>query len=203
MRLSLLITSVLIVGAANAQTHAPHEHGKASLNVALSAAELSVELRAPADSFWGFEYVAKTPEQRAAEQKALATLKSGKWLVLPVSAGCKLNSSSAARSTNEAHDDEHGAHEAHEHEGHKSHDAHDHEKASDSKQASMHADVAVSLEYACSKPGDLMQEGAIAVGLFQIFPNISSVNLQAVTDSGQLAKTLSAASGAFGLAQER
>jgi len=203
MRLSLLITSVLTVGAANAQTHAAHEHGKATMNVALSASELNIELLAPADSFWGFEHAAKTPEQQAAEQKALSTLKSGIWLVLPVAAGCELKRSSAARSTNETHDDEHGAHEAHEHEGHKSHDTHDHKKASDGKQASMHADVAVSLEYACSKPVDLMQEGAIALGLFQMFPNISSVNLQAVTDSGQLAKTLRAANGAFGLAQER
>ena len=191
MRKIISLASFLLTGNAYAETLAAHEHGKAQLNVALSAAALNIELIAPANSFWGFEYAAKTPEEQAAKLQALTTLKSASWLSLPELAGCNRTSSSAANSADAEHDDDH------DHEHHVAHD----EKAQASQETSIHTDVVVSLEFTCAKPDELMPEGVVSLRLFQAFPGINTVSLQAITDSGQLAKTLSLERATFGLGQ--
>jgi len=76
------------------RTHKAHEHGHAKLNIAFESTTGSpvgsVELESPADSIIGFEYAAKTPADKAKQEKALATLKArfGEMVVLP--AGCKM-----------------------------------------------------------------------------------------------------------------
>jgi len=197
MRLLISAVSFLLAGAASAETYAAHEHGKANMNIALSGDVLNVELLAPAHSFWGFEYAAKTPEEKNAHQKALAALKSANWLSLPAGADCQLKTSDVASSSEQSVDKDHAAHKDH---GHKHHH---HDKSQEGKHDSMHEDIAVNLEYACSKPSALVQERAISTSLFQIFPNIESVNLQAVTDLGQQAKSLSAKDSVFSLKQTR
>lgn len=87
---ALLITSAF----AQNRSHKAHEHGHAKLNIAfettVGAPVGSVELEAPADSIVGFEYVAKTPADKAKQEKALATLKArfAEMVVLPT--GCKM-----------------------------------------------------------------------------------------------------------------
>lgn len=76
------------------RTHKAHEHGHAKLNIAFETTTGtpvgSVELEAPADSIIGFEYAAKTPPDKAKQEKALATLKTrfSEMVVLPT--GCKM-----------------------------------------------------------------------------------------------------------------
>ena len=76
------------------RSHKAHEHGHAKLNIAFESTTGSpvgsVELESPADSIIGFEYAAKTPADKAKQEKALATLKArfGEMVVLP--AGCKM-----------------------------------------------------------------------------------------------------------------
>ena len=76
------------------RSHKTHEHGHAKLNIAFEtttgAPVGSVELESPADSIIGFEYAAKTPVDKAKQEKALATLKSrfGEMVILPT--GCNM-----------------------------------------------------------------------------------------------------------------
>ena len=76
------------------RTHKAHEHGHAKLNIAFETTTGtpvgSVELEAPADSIIGFEYAAKSPADKAKQEKALATLKArfSEMVVLPT--GCKM-----------------------------------------------------------------------------------------------------------------
>lgn len=196
MRNTLALTGTLMLGmtlAANsyAQNQAAHEHGKAQLNVALQGSVFEIELTSPADSFWGFEYAAKTSEEKLAEQKALVLLKSGDWLGLTGAAGCRLKTGSAARSEESMHD--------HDHE-HEQHHEHDQEHAAEQPhKTSTHTDVEVRLTFDCAKPAALLEAQAVKIRLFQQFANLSKVNLQGITDAGQIAMVLTAETTQFGL----
>ncbi|MCX6587671.1 MAG: DUF2796 domain-containing protein [Acidobacteria bacterium] len=79
---------------AQQRAHKAHEHGHAKLNIAFESTSGmpvgAVELESPADSILGFEHAAKTPADKAKQEKALAVLKArfGEMVVLP--AGCKM-----------------------------------------------------------------------------------------------------------------
>jgi len=79
---------------AQQRAHKAHEHGHAKLNIAFEtttgAPVGAIELESPADSILGFEHVAKTPADKAKQEKALAILKArfGEMVILP--AGCKM-----------------------------------------------------------------------------------------------------------------
>jgi hypothetical protein len=89
--LALFVASLL---GAQQRGHKAHEHGHAKLNIAFEtttgAPVGAIELESPADSILGFEHVAKTPADKARQEKALALLKArfGEMVVLP--AGCKM-----------------------------------------------------------------------------------------------------------------
>lgn len=78
--------------------HKAHEHGHAKLSIAFETTTGmptgAIELESPADSIIGFEHAAKTPADKARQEKALATLKArfGEMVILP--AGCKMTPAS-------------------------------------------------------------------------------------------------------------
>ncbi|MFN9891945.1 MAG: DUF2796 domain-containing protein, partial [Acidobacteriota bacterium] len=95
----LALTGLLVLFAAaqlgsQQRGHKAHEHGHAKLNIAFEtttgAPVGAIELESPADSILGFEHAAKTPADKARQEKALATLKArfGEMVILP--AGCKM-----------------------------------------------------------------------------------------------------------------
>jgi hypothetical protein len=90
----VLFCSLTLALCAQQRKHEAHEHGHAKLNIAFETTTGMptgvVELESPADSIIGFEYVAKTPADKAKQEKALATLKArfAEMVVLP--AGCKM-----------------------------------------------------------------------------------------------------------------
>lgn len=90
----VLFCSLTISLCAQQRGHKAHEHGHAKLAIAFETTTGMptgvVELESPADSIIGFEYVAKTPADKAKQEKALATLKArfGEMVILP--AGCKM-----------------------------------------------------------------------------------------------------------------
>jgi Protein of unknown function (DUF2796) len=178
-----LITGLTTTITSTAQTHGAHEHGKAQLNVALQGSVLEIELTSPANSFWGFEYSARTSTEKLAEQKALAQLKNGGWIALPSTAGCALKTSNAGHADDAEHAHEQSA-------AHSSEHAHD---------APTHTDVVVTLKFDCTNSEALLQAAAIEMRLFQQFPNLSTINLQGITDAGQFAITLTAETPQFGL----
>jgi hypothetical protein len=182
MRQLLAWASLVVAGSTIAQGQTAHVHGAAQMSVALIDSALEIALYAPAESFWGFEHAAKSTEEIAAEQKALATLKSGSWLVLPSSAGCTLVTSSAARSDGGADDAEH---------------RHGHEHVSEASSA--HTNVEVNLQFTCTQADDLTQPNAIELRLFATFASLNTVDLQGITDTKQLAKRLTNQDFKFGL----
>lgn len=90
---TLALAAVVHLGA-QPRAHKAHEHGHAKLNIAFETTTGTpvgaVELESPADSILGFEHAAKTPADKAKQEKALATLKArfGEMVILP--AGCKM-----------------------------------------------------------------------------------------------------------------
>ncbi|MEM7669021.1 MAG: DUF2796 domain-containing protein [Pseudomonadota bacterium] len=73
-----------------------HEHGHSSLNIAIEGTQIAMELEAPGADIVGFEHEAKTAEDRAKLDAAIAGLsKPLSLFVLPSAAGCTVTSSSA------------------------------------------------------------------------------------------------------------
>ena len=71
---------------------AAHEHGKVTVNLAIEAGTLSVELLTPALHVLGFEHAARTDAERARIVEAGTWLRSGTGiLAVPAAAGCRLH----------------------------------------------------------------------------------------------------------------
>ena len=96
MRTHLIIAAALAVSlpAIAAEEHrelGPHEHGHGKLNIAIEGNRVSMELEVPGADIVGFEHEASTPDQKAAVEKAKATLSDALAVFkLPAGAGCKL-----------------------------------------------------------------------------------------------------------------
>jgi hypothetical protein len=74
-----------------------HEHGSATLGVAVDGQTVTLELDGPAGNFVGFEHRPTNPEQTAALAQALNVLRNGAALfVMPDGAQCRLLSSAVS-----------------------------------------------------------------------------------------------------------
>jgi len=72
-----------------------HEHGVASLDIAVDAKRISVQFDTPLDNLVGFERAPRTEGERKRVDEAVARLKDGDQLFrFDAAAGCKLASSS-------------------------------------------------------------------------------------------------------------
>ena len=79
----------------------PHQHGHGRLNIAIEASRVSMELEVPAHDIVGFEHEPATPEQKAAMEKAKATLAGGLALFKPSAAAeCKLTNAKISTEAN-------------------------------------------------------------------------------------------------------
>jgi len=101
-----------------------HEHGTASLDIALDGDLLYLDLDSPADNVLGFEHAPSTDEQKAAVAEAESVLGTDGVFVADAAAGCTLQEASIAFSFSEE-DDDHDDHDeddhdadGHEEEGH-------------------------------------------------------------------------------------
>ena len=128
----LTATAILLATPALAQGLGAHVHGHAQLEMALDpSGQLIAEFTTPKANLVGFEYEARTDEEKAAEEAAEARLLDGaSILVFPEAAGCTLVSAELHEEGHEHHDDhgheDHG-HDEHDHDGHASH-GHDDDK---------------------------------------------------------------------------
>ncbi len=202
--LSLLIAGSMTAPAVAQQS--AHVHGFASVNLAIEGDELEIEFVSPADSIVGFEYEPSTAAERKAVKDAIALLRDPeKLFALPASAGCKLHKVEAERhaegehgehghdehAKHDDHDDEHGhdehaKHDEHDDEhGHDEHakhddhdDEHDHGKA-DAEET--HSEFHAHYHFDCSKPAI----AEIGLRLFETWPKIEEVRVQALTPNGQ------------------
>jgi len=156
-----------------------HVHGFASINFAIDDEELQIEFVSPAESIVGFEYEPSNATKRKAVADAIALLRDPtKLFVLPASAGCELHEVEAERHAEDEHD-EHGEHGKDEHAKHDEHeDEHAHE---DSNTGESHSEFHASYHFDCKNTAI----EAIGLSLFETWPRIEEVRVQALTQSGQ------------------
>lgn len=162
--------------------HGAHEHGVGGLTVALEGSELVIALKSPAANIVGFEHAPQDEVQRAALDKALASLKDPDALFgLPEGASCTLIDVSVETPLTEGgdRDDEH-------------HDkAHAHEKEELGHHDQAHANIEAEYHYDCRNAEALRH---VDVRLFEVFPATESLNVQYVTSRAQGAVELNAKS---------
>ncbi len=182
---------------------AAHVHGVASINLAIEGDELQIEFVSPADGIVGFEYEPSTAAERKAVADAIALLRDpDKLFALPASAGCSLHEVEVERHAEGEHDDhgheEHAKHDDHEHDdhghedqakhedhddhGHEEHAKHeDHEDHDHGKAEENHSEFHAHYHFDCKKPAI----AEIALRLFDTWPRIEKVRVQALTPGGQ------------------
>lgn len=159
--------------------HGAHLHGEASLDLALESNQLLAELRAPAMNIVGFEHAPRNDEQHRAVEQAAAWLKNGdQWLALPAAAACRLETSRVASSLLDTGDA----------------DSHDHESHDDE----VHSEFDVHLAFYCANPGELRR---VEIRLFEQFPGMERIQLQAITETRQIGGALTAGDAVINLAE--
>ena len=186
--------SLLTASAIQAQTRQldAHQHGHGALNIAFEGATVLMELEAPGADIVGFEHPAKTADDRAMIDAAIAQLaKPLELFGFPADAGCTVTAAKVALMGE--HDEEH--HEEGHKEGHKDdhdhkEDAHDH-KDEHAKHDEDHGDghageeghTEFHAEYAltCADPSVI---DIIEFAYFDRFPNAAELTIQLISDKG-------------------
>ncbi len=192
MRRTLLALSIALFSSQGAfaedHQHASlgaHEHGVASLNLVVDGNLVSLELDSPAANLVGFEHTPGTDEDRATVARVKAALEQADTLFsFSPAAGCTLQQVELESPLFAADEHEHHDEHAHgEHEHHDDHDDHhDHEH-------SAHADIEGRFDFNCSSPERLE---ALTLPLFNSFPAMQRIQVQAITTSGQRGAVLTA-----------
>ena len=166
-------TAILLVLAFPLATAAPvHEHGTATLEIAVDGNVLSINLESPLDNLVGFEHAPRDDKQRAALKKMEDTLRHPERLFKPAAeAGCvvrdvKVESPFAA-----------GSQPDHAHGGEAKHGGH----------AEAHAEAQASWTFQCARPQALR---TLEVLLFDAFPGMKQIKAQKATPGGQGGATL-------------
>lgn len=169
--------ALLPLAAAQAQTHdhdhdhgslGKHEHGVATLNVALEGSTLEIELESPAMNIVGFEHAATSAADKKTVAAARAQLEKPMALFsLPAAAGCSLTEhelhSPLFGTADHDHDDDAADHD---------HD-HDHE----------HSDIDADYTFTCKQPEALKTLDLSA--FYKQFPATQKINVQLIGPSGQ------------------
>lgn len=196
-RLAPAALVLLAAGAASAEETRQldaHEHGVGQLNIAFDGDQIAMELHAPGADIVGFEYEAKTAEDRAKVDAAVATLARPLDLfALPATAGCSVVQASSSLESEEDHghedhadDHDHAKHgeEGHTDEDHAAHqkdDDHDHDDhAKEANHTEFHAEYLLN----CADPA---QATLVTFAYFDSFPNALELEVQVVSDRGATA----------------
>jgi len=187
--------------------HGAHEHGHATLQVALEGKELVAELRVPAVHVVGFEHAPANEAQRRAVREVLARFGDEQQALVPAAvAGCRLESHRVemagmdrdhdeehGRDTEHGHDEEHARDERHGHdEEHAEREGHGHDKehAHDEQHGrgeEAHSELHARYAWHCDSPERLDH---LALRLFEQLDGLEEVEAQVVTPSLQTATEL-------------
>jgi hypothetical protein len=145
-----------------------HEHGVASLNVALDGQTLEIQLESPAMNLVGFEHEAKSDADKAKVAAARQHLEQPQALfALPAEAKCVVQESTLESPLFAGHEHEH----EHEHEHHDHGDEHG------------HSDIDASYRFVCANAGALQ---TLDLGsFFSTFPATEKLEVQLIGPSGQ------------------
>lgn len=162
------------------EQHGKHEHGVASLSLAVDNKGLEISLDSPAANLVGFEHKPSTDEQSQQVAKVKAQLENPTSLFdIPAAAECSLSKTElqaalmqVSTDTTKADADKH----EHEHAGEK----HEHEEHA-------HSDIEATWQFTCAKPAEL---GSISTKLFATFPAIKKLNVEWLNGDKASAVTL-------------
>lgn len=165
-----LAASIPAMAAEEHRELGAHEHGHGKLNIAIEGNRVSMELEVPGADIVGFEHEASTPEQKAAVEKAKATLSDALAVFkLPAGAGCKLAEAKVAVQAEDEH--EHAA------EGKK-----EEAKADGAKEEEHHSEFHVTYAIDCASPAKLT---GIEFKYFDLFASAQELDVNLVTAKGQ------------------
>ncbi len=163
--------------------HGAHVHGVANLDLAVDANEIMAALKAPAMNIVGFEHAPRNDDQHRAVDQAAAWLKDGtQWLIPSSAAACRLESARVASGLLDTDDPD----------GHDD-DSHDHDNNDD-----VHSEFQVQLAFHCANPDELR---SVEIRLFEQFPGMERIQLQAITDTRQIGGALTAGNAVINLAE--
>ena len=169
--LTLAMLATPVWAGENLQLDA-HEHGVGHLDIAIDGNTVLMELHAPGADIVGFEHAAKSAQDRAAVDAAVAMLARPLDLfALPAKAECTVTQASAGLESGHDHED----HDDHAHD--EDHAAHDDHSDSDAGHTEFHA----AYELTCANPGAI---GEITFAYFTTFENAREVEVQIVTNAG-------------------
>lgn len=167
---TIALSTLLATGMqANAEEHrelGPHQHGHGTLNIAVEANTIKMELEVPGDDIVGFEHDPGTPEQKATLEKAKATLADPLSLFkIPGSSKCAITEAKVA--IQEEHHD---------------HDEDDEKKGGDKEPEAHHNAFHVEYALDCKAVADVT---AMEFEYFKVFKNAQELDVNVVTAKGQ------------------
>lgn len=140
----------------------PHQHGHGTLNIAIEANRVSMELEAPGNDIVGFEHAAKTKIQRAAIDKAKLRLGAPLSLFrLPANAGCALKAATVKVEGGGKEDEKQAGH---------THGDHDHSE--------FHAEYTLEC-------GTIANLTSIEFPYFSLFKGAEELDVTVITPKGQ------------------
>ena len=180
LKKSTLVTLAIACSTPVIAQQSAHVHGFASINLAIDDEELQIEFVSPAESIVGFEYEPSTATEHKAVADAIALLRDpAKLFVLPASAGCELHEVEAERHA----EDEHAKHDEDEHAKHEEHGEDEHEEHAhgDSDGGESHSEFHAHYHFDCNGPAI----ETVGLRLFETWPRIEEVMVQALTPAGQ------------------
>lgn len=187
------IAVTVIAWAMSASVHAferqhdSHEHGAATMLLAIEGDEVQLRIESPASNFLGFEHGPETAVQHQQLAQTIALLRNSESVIaLPEAANCRTEMIEVHHSLeSEAHAGIEGSH-AHSHE--EAHaeahteEAHTEDQATAETQKGSHSDFAMEYHFECARIESL---NSIRVELFHQFPLLKDLDVQYITPAGQ------------------
>lgn len=155
-----------------------HVHGLSELTLAMEGNRLEIQLKSPAMNLLGFEHKARTKNDFATVENAVALLGKPELLLSFTGGRCHLTHSSVdvsgiSDSGHDVHEDE----------------AHGHEHEDSFSERESHSEIIASYDYRCESLATL---SSMTVALFDVFPGIHQVHALWITEKQQGGKTLDA-----------
>ena len=176
----LLLSGLAVAISMSAPTVAAqsaHVHGEGQINIAIDGNRIFMALESPGADIVGFEYEARSSDEKTAVTRAIAQLSDPMLLVrFEANAGC------AVRQANAGIEGEHDEHEEDEHAGHDEHDDEGHEQHDEHKGEEAHGAFVAQYEFECTNIGAL---GSIEFTYFSQFSNAQSLDIVLIDSRGQ------------------
>lgn len=200
-----LMTAGLAVTVAKAED--AHVHGEAILQLVIDDSGALATFKSPAADIVGFERHPETDAEKQAVADALAQLSDFTALfTLPEAAGCTIDHAHADFEV-EAAGDDHEDHDHHEegeehhdedehheegeehheegeehHDDNEGHDEHEHHDEDEMQAEAGHAEFHAEFEMTCADTSSLT---SLQTSVFDLFPSLEALEVEAVTPAGQ------------------